>query len=171
MTIKKIIMELNIKNISLFLSIITTALSAGLFYGWVVSVIPGTKKISDQAYLQAMQSINREILNPGFFSIFFGAALLLVIATFFQYKFSVDTTFYLLLSAMLIYIIGTIGVTMFGNVPLNNYVEALDLTAFTAVDFKEARDVYEAKWNQLNLVRTVAAVISFSLLVFSVMRN
>lgn len=164
-------MELNISSISLFLSIITTALSAGLFYGWVVSVIPGTQKISNQAYLETMQSINQEILNPGFFSIFFGAALLLIIATFFQYKFKVDTTFYLILSAMLIYVLGTIGVTMFGNVPLNNYVETLDLSTFAAADFKEARKVYEAKWNQLNLVRTVAAVVSFCLLVFSVMRS
>lgn len=162
---------MNIKSISLFLSIITTALSAGLFYSWVVSVIPGTRKISDQAYIQAMQSINREILNPGFFSIFFGAAILLMVATFFQYKFKVDTTFYLVLSAMLTYIIGTIGVTMFGNVPLNNYVEALDLSTFTATDFKAAREIYEDKWNQLNFIRTVAAVLAFCLLVFSVMRN
>jgi len=133
-------MEFNIKNTMLFLSLFTTALSAGLFYAWVVSVIPGTKKIPDQAYLETMQSINREILNAGFFFIFFGA---------------------------LFFAIGTIGVTMFGNVPLNNMVEALDLSAFTEEDYRKARLAYEGKWNLLNLIRTLAALGAFVLLLLA----
>ena len=115
-------MEFNIKNSILLLSVIMTALSAGLFYGWVVSVIPGTKKITDQAYLETMQTINREILNAGFFIIFFGSLFLLLASTFLQYQVKVDTAFYLTLMATLLYFFGTIGVTMFGNVPLNNMV-------------------------------------------------
>ena len=72
-------MEFTTKNIIHLLAVITTALSAGLFYSWVVSVIPGTKKIPDKAYLETMQSINREILNAGFFIIFFGALIFLLI--------------------------------------------------------------------------------------------
>ncbi|MFK8005374.1 MAG: DUF1772 domain-containing protein [Saprospiraceae bacterium] len=157
-------MEMNIKSITLLLAIITTALSAGLFYAWVVSVIPGTKKIPDQAYLETMQSINRAILNPGFFIIFFGAIVLLCASTFLQYRIKIDSVFYLMLSATIIYLVGTLGVTIFGNVPLNNIVEALDLSTFTEEDYKNARQVYEGKWNQLNLIRTIAALISFFLI-------
>lgn len=164
-------MEMNIKSITLFLAIITTALSAGLFYAWVVSVIPGTKRIPDQAYLETMQSINRAILNPGFFIIFFGAIVLLGASTFLQYRIKIDSTFYLMLSATLIYLFGTLGVTMFGNVPLNNIVEALDLSNFTEVNFKNARHAYEEKWNQLNLIRTIAALISFFLILLAGLKN
>ena len=164
-------MEINIKSIVLFLALFTTALSAGLFYAWVVSVIPGTKKIPDQAYLETMQSINRTILNPGFFIIFFGALFMLILQTYFQYKIKVDSIFWFTMAAMLIYSIGTIGVTMFGNVPLNNVVDALDLSTMTPEKFKEVRLAYEGPWNQLNMVRTVASMISFCLLLLATLIN
>ena len=111
-----------------------------------------------------MQSINKEILNPGFFTVFFGAALLLIANSIFQYQVKTGTTFYLCLTATLIYLIGTIGVTMFGNVPLNNMIEAMDLSTLSLNDFKDARLDYEAKWNRFNLARMVAGVVSFVLL-------
>lgn len=164
-------MEFNIRNIILLASVITTALSAGLFYAWVVSVIPGTKKVSEQAYLETMQTINREILNPGFFIIFFGALIFLICSSYLQFKLKVDSTFYLVLAATLFYAIGTIGTTMLGNVPLNNMVETLDLSTFTAEDFFNARDAYEEKWNNLNLVRTLAALVSFILILLALVKN
>ncbi len=160
-------MELNTRSILLLLSTITMALSAGLFYGWVVSVIPGTRKITDQAYLETMQSVNKEILNTGFFLIFFGSILFLLATIYLQYKVNVDSTFYLLLSAAFIYLLGTIGVTFIGNIPLNNVLEAMDLSTFSIEDFKNARANYEESWNRLNLIRTVAAVVSFVLILIA----
>lgn len=164
-------MEFSIRNIALFSSVVTTALSAGLFYAWVISVIPGTKRISDQAYIETMQSINREILNPGFFIIFFGALVLLICSSYLQYKLRVDTVFYLTLAATLCYAIGTIGTTMVGNVPLNNIVEAMDLTSFTAEDFRQAREAYEIKWNVFNMIRTIAGLVSFVLILLALAKN
>jgi len=64
-------MEINMKSTVLFFAIVTAALSAGLFYAWTISVVPGLKNIPTKSYLEAMQSMNRAILNPGFFVIFF----------------------------------------------------------------------------------------------------
>lgn len=164
-------MELNAKHIFLFLSVILTALSAGLFYAWVVSVIPGTKKITDLAYLETMQTINREILNAGFFIIFFGSLIVLLGSTFLQYRAAVNSVFYYTLFATILYGIGTIGVTMFGNVPLNNLLESLDLSTLTAEDFRNTRVAFEEKWNHLNLIRTVAALISFVLVLVAFAKN
>ncbi len=164
-------MDWNARSIFLLLSTITTALSAGIFYAWVVSVIPGTKRISDQAYLETMQSINREILNPGFFVIFLGSVILLVISTAIEYKFKTQGAFYFVLSATLVYIFGTVGVTMFGNVPLNNMVDAMDLSSFSSQDFKNARIAYEDQWNNLNLVRTIAALLAFVLMLLTIFKN
>lgn len=164
-------MEFSIRNIVLFGSVVSTALSAGLFYAWVISVIPGTKKISDQNYLETMQSINREILNPGFFIIFFGALVLLMLSSYLQFKVRVDELFYYVLTATLFYGFGTMGVTMLGNVPLNNILESHDLTSFASQDAHLARAAYEAKWNMLNLVRTCSALISFLLILVAFAKN
>lgn len=152
-------MELSIKSIILFIAIILTGLSAGLFYAWTVSVIPGTRKVIDVTYLESMQSINRAILNPAFFLIFLGSPLVLTISTI-QYLNS-GTTFWLLLTATVIYILGTFCVTAFGNVPLNEALDVLDLTELAESKLAAYRKSYEQKWNRLNLIRTVFALLSF----------
>lgn len=136
-----------------------TGLSAGLFYAWQVSVIPGTRKLGDMVYLQTMQAINREILNPGFFLIFFGSLVLLAINSFQQYQ--SDLAFWLVLTACLAYLFGTLVVTSFGNVPLNNELEALELGGLSLDQLKRFRKHYEAKWNRLHLIRTFFAVLAF----------
>ncbi|MEL6592898.1 MAG: DUF1772 domain-containing protein [Bacteroidota bacterium] len=151
---------MSIQNISLNTSIILTGLSAGLFYAWSVSVIPGTQKIDDLAYLSSMQSINRAILNPAFFLIFFGSLIAIVIATYFSYAVS-KTSFLLLVIATLTYLIGTIGVTLFGNVPLNNQLDVLHLGELGAQKMAEFRQNYELRWNRLHSIRMVFSVLSF----------
>ena len=74
-------MEISIRSITLFIALILSGLSAGLFYAWSVSVIPGTKRVPDLVYLEAMQAINRAILNPAFFLVFFGSLILLGVST------------------------------------------------------------------------------------------
>ncbi len=102
-------MEINMKSTILFFAIITTALSAGLFYAWSISVIPGLKNIPSKSYLEAVQSINRAILNPGFFIIFFGSLILMILSIYFQYKVKVNLAFWLITVGAIFYLIGTVG--------------------------------------------------------------
>lgn len=153
-------MEIQIQNISHNASIILTGLCAGLFYAWSVSVIPGTQRIDDLSYLKSMQSINREILNPAFFLVFFGSLIALVCTTYFTYSVSTKG-FVFLLIATLTYLIGTIGVTGMGNVPLNNELEALNLTELSTKDMAQFRQHYESRWNKLHTYRMLFSVLSF----------
>ncbi|MEQ8910182.1 MAG: DUF1772 domain-containing protein [Vicingaceae bacterium] len=155
-------MEIHIQNLSLNASIILTGLSAGLFYAWSVSVIPGTQKIDDLSYLTSMQSINREILNPAFFLVFFGSLISLFGSTYFTYSQSVKG-FWLLLFASLTYLIGTIGVTGMGNVPLNNELEAIDIAKLSTKEITEFREHYELRWNKFHTYRMLFSVLSFIL--------
>ncbi len=150
------------KLITLFATIMITGLSAGFFYAWAVSVIPGTKKVTDLVYLETMQSINKEILNPMFFLIFFGSLLLLAISAVQQY--GSGMVFWMILASMVTYLIGTFGVTAFGNVPLNNQLEALSLSELSNVEIIKWREHYEPVWNKLHTIRTVFSVISFYLI-------
>ena len=69
----------------LILTATTTGLIAGLFYSYSCSVNPGLAKLPDEGYVAAMQSINREILNPVFFATFIGTLLLLPISTWMHF--------------------------------------------------------------------------------------
>lgn len=155
-------MEITLKSTVLIGSVILTGLSAGLFYAWQVSVIPGTKKVVDLTYLETMQSINRAILNPAFFLIFFGSLILLGMASITEFP-SDKLVFGLILAAAITYLIGTFGVTVMGNVPLNNQLDELNLTDLGTQKLNEFRLQYEPNWNRLHLIRTVFSVLSFML--------
>ena len=144
-------------------AVLLTGLSAGLFYAWSVSVIPGTRQVHDLVYLETMQSINQAILNPAFYLIFFGSLLMLAVSSIQQYRLGAESAFWLFLAAGLVYLIGAFGVTAFGNVPLNDTLDAIRLDELGPDQLAGARRQYETRWNQLHLIRTIFAVLSFIL--------
>lgn len=153
----------SVKNITLFTSVLLVGLSAGLFYAWAVSVIPGTRKVTDDSYLEVMKTINRAILNPAFFLIFLGPATLMMLTTFLQYKVALNLSFWLVLSGTLTYLFGTVGVTIFGNVPMNEALDAIQLADLTPDQLRDTRLAYEGRWNRYHLIRTVFSVLAFGL--------
>ena len=159
-------MDFSMKSLTLFAATILVGLSAGLFYAWLVSVIPGTRKVADINYLETMQSINRAILNPAFFLIFIGSPIVMAISSIQQWN--SGPTFWFLLGATLVYLVGTFGVTIWGNVPLNDMLDTLNLSEITETEIIEFRSNYEKKWNMWHWVRTVFSVISFLLMLAGV---
>ena len=160
-------MEASFKSIILFAAVILTGLSAGLFFAWSISVIPGTQKVLDTTYLHTMQSINRAILNPLFFLVFFGSLLCLSIASIFEFH-SSKLVFGLILTSSIFYLAGTVGVTALGNVPLNNQLDALNLSQLSMESLAAFRKYYETKWNRLHQIRTAFAVVAYILSVLAV---
>ena len=86
-----------------------------------------------------MQSINRAILNPVFYATFMGTLFLLPLSTWFQYNAGgTSRAFLFLLSASLVYAVGTFGVTIFGNVPLNETLDKFDIQSASTVEVEES---------------------------------
>lgn len=156
---------MTLANIILVFTALTTALMAGLFYAWSCSVMLGFARLSDREFVSAMQATNRAIQNPIFFAAFFGAPLFLPISTFLHYGES--PRFALLLGATVIYTIGTFGVTIFGNVPLNNTLDRFNLESATAEEIALQRRNFERRWNNLNTIRTVSSTIAVILIVIA----
>ncbi|MEO8109747.1 MAG: DUF1772 domain-containing protein [Ginsengibacter sp.] len=150
----------------IILAITTTlsAIMAGLFFSYSFSVVPGLGKLANIDYLKAMQSINREIQNPLFFICFFGTIISLPLITFLNYS-ERQLSFWLLLSATSFYYIGVFGVTIFGNVPLNNQLEKFNLSNATTAAISALRARFENRWNSLNNIRTACSIISLVLMV------
>lgn len=158
-------MEFTLETIALYAAILLNGLSAGFFYAWQVSVIPGTRLVRDSTYIETMQHINREIINLPFMLIFLGTLLLQLLSVIVYWD--TPITFWVVLLATVVYAAGTVIVTGFGNVPLNDALDTLPLNDISEVQASHERQEYELKWNRLHLIRTVFAVLSFLVLLFA----
>ena len=146
---------------SLVVSALLTGLSAGLFYSYSCSVNLGLNKLPDAEYLRAMQQINKAILNPAFFASFMGSVLVLVLASWLSYSLQHAFQLKMLLTATSIYAIGVLGITILGNVPLNEALANFDIHAATSSEILRQRELFEQPWNRFHGVRTCCAFLAF----------
>ncbi|GGB03287.1 anthrone oxygenase family protein [Puia dinghuensis] len=154
---------MNRKSMLLFITTVVTGLIAGLFYCWSISVTRGLALLPDREYLSTFQQLNRAILNPFFLIGFMGLVFLLPITTWTHYQRPPSSAFWLLLSATLLYLVGVIGITMLGNVPMNEALDSFNIDAATPAGITAKRLAFEAHWNFLNNIRTICCIASFLL--------
>ncbi|ASV85775.1 hypothetical protein CES85_1709 [Ochrobactrum quorumnocens] len=133
-----------------------SAITGGIFYAFSSFVMAALARIPANAGISAMQSINITVINGTFFAAFFGTAVLcLAIIALGLLGFGSLSKWVMIGAA--VYLIGTIGVTMVLNVPLNNQLAAIDANAATSADVWLA---YVRDWTLWNHVRTGAALIA-----------
>ena len=155
------------QTIILLLAILSTGIMAGIFFTWSNAVTTGLAKLTDLEYLRAFQSMNRTILNPAFFLVFFAPAALIPLSSFLYFKPGPNTLFWMLLAASLVYLIGVIGVTFAGNVPLNNILDVTDLGQFSLEEAKSLRNSFQNKWNSLNWIHTFSSFSAFLIVIIT----
>ena len=139
------------------LAILGCALSAGIYFAFSSFVMRALAQLPPPQGIAAMQAINFTALSPLFMSVFLGTAVVcLWLAIAALLKWHSPSAAYVLLGCLL-YLLGTVGVTIVGNVPLNYALDAVKPSA------PEAADVwtrYLTQWTLWNHVRTVAALIA-----------
>jgi len=155
------------ETIILAIAILFTGLMAGVFFTWSNAVKPGIGKLSDLEYLRALQSMNRVILNNTFRIIFIGAILAVILVPIFYFNLYPKNIFWLFISAFIIYWVGAFGITIFGNIPLNEILNETILETLSLEQLKSLRTTIEVKWNNLNLIRAISSGLTFVLLIFS----
>src|SRR5262245_23165124 len=107
------------------LAALGSGLVAGIFFAFSTFVMAALRRLPAAGGIAAMQSINLTVLNPLFFAVFFGTAgLSLVLAIAALLRWSEPGALYLFAGSLL-YLFGTIFVTMAFNVPLNNRLAAI----------------------------------------------
>ncbi len=145
-------------EILLTLTLITAlgcGLVAGILYAFSTSVMKGLDRLPAAQGIAAVQSINIAVINPLFMGAFFGtAAACVLVVVFSLLKWNEAGTVYLL-SGGLIYLIGTILVTMAFNVPRNNALAAADPQSTGGARLWAG---YVTSWTAWNHVRTAAAL-------------
>lgn len=157
-------------NIVLIVTTFFTGIMAGLFFAWTISVMNGLAKLPDKEFILSMQSMNREIQNPIFFIFFFGTAILLPTCAFVSYRGYLNSSFWLILIPLLLYLIGVMMVTIFRNIPLNNMLDSFVPDSSTVAEIDLVRRKFETPWNRWNLVRTFSSMLSFVLLLLAMIK-
>ncbi|MBD0267456.1 MAG: DUF1772 domain-containing protein [Cyanobacteria bacterium Co-bin8] len=135
-------------------------LVAGAFFAFSTFVMKALGQQPPAQGIAAMQSINITVINPWFMGALFGtAAACLVLVAVSLVRGSQPSTTYLLLGSLL-YLLGTILVTIVFNVPLNDALAAVNPNSIEGTTLW-AR--YLSNWTLWNHVRTAAALAAATL--------
>ena len=141
-----------------------SGLVAGFFFAFSAVTMKALGRIPAEQGIAAMQSINVVVLNPWFFTAFFGtgaACLALAVVSLLNWDAPGATW---LLAASVLYLVGVILVTTAFNVPLNNA-----LAAVHAASDEGAREWtrYLSVWTAWNHVRTITPLLSAALFIIA----
>jgi uncharacterized membrane protein len=143
-------------------------LVAGVLFAFSTFVMSGLTRLPASHGLAAMQSINITAVRPPFMLAFFGTAVACVALGVHVVTTRGARDNVLLLVAVGLYLIGTVGLTVAYNVPLNDKLARVDPGAADAA--RQWHD-YTTAWTAANHVRTLTALAAAVLLVLVLCRG
>src|SRR5262249_4566086 len=113
------ILPMGIIDLLILLCALGAGLVAGVFFAFSTFVMKALGRLAPPEGIAAMQSINIVVINPWFMSAFFGTALASTVLAVMGMQAGHPRASWLIVGGLL-YVVGTIGVTMAFNVPRNN---------------------------------------------------
>jgi uncharacterized membrane protein len=135
-------------------------LVAGVFFAFSTFVMPALARLQPAQGIAAMQSINITAINPLFMTAIFGTATTcMFLGVSSLLKWHQPSSVYLLVGSLL-YIVGTVLVTIAFNVPLN---DALAKVEPDSIEGANLWAKYLKDWTFWNHVRTIASLAAAAL--------
>ena len=137
---------------------------AGCFFAFSTFVMRALARIPPPQGIAAMQSINVAAITPSFMTALFGTGVAcLVLAGSVLMKRPGPGAGYVLAGSLL-YVVGTVLVTIICNVPLNDALAVADASSPAGARLWAS---YLTRWTAWNHVRTAAALAAAGLLSFA----
>lgn len=150
-------------NFSTLLAALGCGLIAGLFFAFSTAVMTALGRLPSAQGIAAMQSINVVILNPVFLTVFFGTAVICLFLAITALPRWHDPSARYLIAGSVLYLVGSILVTMLFNVPRNNLLASLQpQSAQAAAVWSDYLRSWTA-WNHVRTVASLAAAAAFTL--------
>jgi uncharacterized membrane protein len=142
-------------------AVIGCGLVAGVFFAFSTFVMKALARLNPPEGIAAMQSINITAINPLFMTALFGTAIVCIFLTVFSLSnWHQPNSIYLLIGSLL-YIVGTVGVTIAFNVPLNDALASIKPESAEGANLWAK---YLSDWTLWNHVRTIAGLSATTLL-------
>jgi uncharacterized membrane protein len=139
-------------------------LIAGVFFAFSTFVMNALSRLPPAQGIAAMQSINITVINPWFMTVFLGTAATCIFLAFSSLKWHQPGATYLLIGSLL-YLVGTVGVTIAFNVPLN---DALAKVEPGSAEGAKLWASYLVNWIMWNHIRSAAALAAAGLLIVGI---
>jgi uncharacterized membrane protein len=127
----------------------------GIFFAFSNFVMRALARRPTIEAIGAMQAINITVLNPGFLGVFLGTGVVCIGTLVLSLLSWRNPTSALIVAGSMLYVVGTVGVTVFANVPRNDILAPLDPDSSQSAEVWEN---YVRGWTRWNHVRTVAAL-------------
>ncbi|MBA8880738.1 DUF1772 domain-containing protein [Phyllobacterium myrsinacearum] len=147
------------------LAALGSGLMAGLFFAFSSFIMTALAKLPAEQGIAAMNSINVTIINFSFMLAFFGTAAICVVLGVVSILRWSDAGSLALLAGSVLFLVGTIIVTMVFNVPLNDALAAV--TAPASAEGAGVWTTYLQDWLPWNHVRTVANFAALAAFIFA----
>ena len=157
-------------SVVLILSTLLCSLVAGFVLLFTIVVMPGIGSLSNRDFLRAFQVVDKVIQDnqPVFLFVWLGSAAVLVVTAvigFWQLDAAPQA---LTIVATVLDLLGVQVPTIVVNIPLNNRVQSLNLDTLEEESLATERQVFEARWNRWNVIRTVVSCLVSALLLTAI---
>ncbi|MBD2028321.1 anthrone oxygenase family protein [Leptolyngbya sp. FACHB-711] len=147
-------------------SVLGCGLIAGVFFAFSTFVMRALAQRPSAEGIAAMQAINTAVINPWFMAAFLGTAVTcLVMAVASALRWTQPESYVLI--ASLFYLVGSFGVTIMFNVPLN---DALAIVKPGSSEGGSLWANYLINWTFWNHVRTIASLVAAALFTIALMK-
>lgn len=147
-------------------SALLCSLVAGFLFAFAVVIMPGIGNLGDREFVRAFQEIDGVIQRgqPLFGLVWLGSAVALVVGLVLGVGQLAGLERILLVTAAVMYLLGVQAPTLMVNVPLNNAIQSLKIAEAGEAALRSAREMFEARWNFWNAIRTVMATLAVAAL-------
>ncbi len=152
-------------QLAILVSAVAAGMGSGMMYVFSTGVMQGLGRLPEAEVIRAMQAINVAVINPLFLGVFMGTGLFVGTLAAMNLFGGAATNPWLLAGA-LVYGAGVVAVTIGGNVPLNDALEAVDASAAAVGAWQD----YARPWLVWNHIRSTCAAVASGLLVLAAMQ-
>ena len=150
----------------LLIGTLGSGLMAGLFCSFSTFLLQALSELPPPKGIAAMQSINLVIVKPSFLGVFFGTALACALTLGLGWQQLDKGVLVWIAAGGVVYVLGSIMVTIAFNVPLNNRLAAVDPESEEGAQMWQ---FYLERWIRWNHVRSIASTASTILLLVAVL--
>ncbi|MEM9267965.1 MAG: anthrone oxygenase family protein [Pseudomonadota bacterium] len=145
-------------------SILAYAIVGGVFLAFSDFIMRSLAHTGGVGGVEAMQVINREVFRWVFMTLFLGMAAVSVFIAIYSLTQLTGAPAKLIFLGALVYLFGCFGVTVFFNVPMNEALAGMDLSAEATHEYWMG--TYLPRWSAWNTVRTVACTLAAGSMLF-----
>ncbi|MEA5599256.1 DUF1772 domain-containing protein [Rivularia sp. UHCC 0363] len=145
-------------------AVLGCGLIAGVFFAFSTFVMNALARLQPSEGITAMQAINITVINPLFMGVFLGTAIACIFLLISLIsKWHQPGAVYLLVGSLL-YLVGTLGVTIAFNVPMNEALAKVEPGNTDGAIWAN----YLVNWTLWNHVRTIAALAATASLTMAI---